>query len=216
MKVKNFALVVFSVLAFGHANAQQSSYTGVPIGGQIWMSTNLDVTKFRNGDKIRQAQSDEEWEEAGFDKKPAWCYYNLENDTGGTDIVKRGIMYNSFAVNDKRGLAPVGWHIPTEGEWNNLQFEVEIQGPGIASLFSNNLWASASGEFNSLGMNISPDGWRDVGCGGLDRDVTFWAKKVSDEGTPTVGFHLEEESIGKMDYGSTTWIMGHYVRCVKD
>jgi hypothetical protein len=65
-------------------------------------------------------------------------------------------------------------------------------------------------------MNISPDGWRDVGCGGLDRDVTFWAKKVSDEGTPTVGFHLEEESIGKMDYGSTNWIMGHYVRCVKD
>ena len=216
MKVRNVALLVFSVLLGGNSFAQQTDLVGVQIGGQIWMSRNLDESRFRNGDRIPQAQSDEEWEHAGFKKKPAWCYYNDDNDSGSTEIHNRGKLYNSYAVNDPRGLAPEGWHIPTEGEWNNLQFEVEIQGPGIASLFSNNLWPGAKGEFNSLGMSISPDGWRDVGCGGINRDVTFWARKVSGEGTPTVGFYLEEESVGKMDYGSTTWIMGHYVRCVKD
>ena len=63
----------FSVISSLVVSGQKSDFTGVPIGGQIWMSSNLDVTKFRNGDKIHQAQSDEEWEEAGFDKKPAWC-----------------------------------------------------------------------------------------------------------------------------------------------
>ena len=88
----------------------------VIIGTQTWTSLNLDVIKFRNGDFISQAKTDEEWEAAWLNKQAAWCYY--KNDfSNGTKYCK---LYNWYAVNDPRGLAPLGWHIPTDKEWSVL------------------------------------------------------------------------------------------------
>lgn len=91
-------------------------YLEVTIGKQVWMSENLNVDKFRNGDPIPQAKSEEEWKNAGERKQPAWCYY--ENDPANG--AKYGKLYNWYAVNDKRGLAPVGYHIPSKAEWRKL------------------------------------------------------------------------------------------------
>ena len=88
----------------------------VTIGTQVWMTKNLDVSTFRNGDGIPQAKTDEEWEAAGDNKQPAWCYYE-NNAANGT---KYGKLYNWYAVNDARGLAPAGYHIPTDEEWTVL------------------------------------------------------------------------------------------------
>ena len=216
MKARYFSLVFCSVLLSLFANAQKSDLVGVLIGGQTWMTRNLEETRFRNGDLIKQAQSDEEWQEAGFKKKPAWCYYNDDNDSGSTEIRNRGKLYNSYAVNDPRGLAPEGWHIPTEFDWNVLGTYTLTEGPGITSLFVKEIWPSANQDWNSLGMNISPDGWRDVGCGGLNSDITFWGSRIDSTETLTVGFFFGEEEGAGVNYGSTSWIMGHYVRCVKD
>ena len=214
MKVKTFlSLLIF--IGFSQAiDAQKSDLTGVVIGTQIWMSTNLEETRFRNGDVIPQAQTDEEWQEAGFAKKPAWCYYNDYVDEGSV-IVKRGKLYNSFAVNDPRGLAPLGWHIPKESDWMILETFMKKEESGIVGLLSSGSWPGNYSNWNSTGMNVSPDGWRDVGCGGLDMNVTFWGARIDSTETLTVGFDPEEDSVG-VNYGSTSWIMGHYVRCVKD
>ena len=216
MKGRLLGLVFFSVIFSLVVSGQKSDLTGVQIGGMTWMTRNLEETRFRNGDRIQQAQSDEEWQEAGFKKIPAWCYYNDDNDSGSTEIHNRGKLYNSFAVNDPRGLAPEGWHIPNELEWNLLVLLTELEGTGVTGLFSNEIWPTAKNEWNALGMKITPDGWRDVGCGGLNSDVTFWGSFPDSSETLTVGFYLDEESIGQINYGSTSWIMGHYVRCVKD
>ncbi len=88
----------------------------VTIGTQVWMSKNLDVAKFRNGDPIPEAKTDEEWYKAVKNKQPAWCYY--ENDPANG--AKYGKLYNWYAVNDSRGLAPVGYHIPSDAEWTQL------------------------------------------------------------------------------------------------
>jgi uncharacterized protein (TIGR02145 family) len=88
----------------------------VKIGNQIWMVENLNIDKFRNGDLIDEAQSLEEWVNAGSEKKPAWCYYKNKNKNGE----KYGKLYNWYAVIDKRGLAPEGWHIPSAEEWWRL------------------------------------------------------------------------------------------------
>jgi uncharacterized protein (TIGR02145 family) len=88
----------------------------VQIGDQLWMATNLDVEIFRNGDNILQAQSYEEWEEAGENGIPAWCYY--DDNPGNGEVF--GKLYNWHAVSDERGLAPVGWHIPTLEEWEKM------------------------------------------------------------------------------------------------
>ena len=89
---------------------------GVAIGTQVWTTKNLDVATFRNGDAIPQAKTDEEWKAAGENKQPAWCYYE-NNTANGT---KYGKLYNWYAVNDARGLAPTGWHVATEEEWTVL------------------------------------------------------------------------------------------------
>ena len=88
----------------------------VTIGTQIWTTKNLDVSTFRNGDVIPQASTDEAWKAAGENKQPAWCYY--DNDTANAS--KYGKLYNWYAVNDPRGLAPAGYHIPTDAEWTVL------------------------------------------------------------------------------------------------
>ena len=85
----------------------------VTIGTQVWMTKNLDVAAFRNGDLIPEAKTDDEWNKAGANKQPAWCYYNNDPANG----VKYGKLYNWYAVNDPRGLAPEGYHIPSDKDW---------------------------------------------------------------------------------------------------
>lgn len=86
------------------------------IGIQIWTSENLTLEKFRNGDAIPEARTAEEWKKANDNKQPAWCYYNNDLAIGA----KYGKLYNWYAVVDPRGLAPDGYHIPTDEEWTIL------------------------------------------------------------------------------------------------
>lgn len=94
-------------------------YQTIQIGDQIWMAENLRVSRYRNGDLITNIQDNKDWKET---KSGAWCNYedNLDKD------VLNGKLYNWFAVNDQRGLAPEGWHIPSEDEWSELTGYIEV------------------------------------------------------------------------------------------
>jgi uncharacterized protein (TIGR02145 family) len=87
--------------------------TPVTIGTQTWAKCNLNVSTFRNGDVIPQVTDPAVWASL---TTPAWCYLN--NDPANGPIY--GKLYNGYAVNDPRGLAPVGQHIPTNAEWTIL------------------------------------------------------------------------------------------------
>jgi uncharacterized protein (TIGR02145 family) len=89
------------------------SYSSILLNGKEWMKKNLNVSKYRNGDVIPQITDPTAWINA---TTGAWCYY--ENDTANGPIY--GKLYNWYAVNDPRGLAPAGWHIPTDTEWSDL------------------------------------------------------------------------------------------------
>ena len=91
------------------------------IGNQVWMSKNLNVDRFRNGDVIQEAKTATEWKEAIEKKIPAWSYYNNDPTTAS----KYGKLYNLFAIMSKRGLAPEGWHIPSSDECVTLLTEAE-------------------------------------------------------------------------------------------
>ena len=104
----------FAMLASFTAFAQSSG--DVKIGTQIWTSKNLDVSTFRNGDKILEAKNEEEWKKANKNKKAAYCYYNYKSKYGKV----YGKLYNWYAVNDPRGLAPKDYHIPSDIEWKQL------------------------------------------------------------------------------------------------
>ena len=89
------------------------SYNGVQIGTQFWTTKNLNISKYKNGDEIPQVQDAAEWEAL---TTGAWCYYDNKEENGAN----YGKLYNWYAVNDPRGLAPDGFHIPSDEEWYYL------------------------------------------------------------------------------------------------
>jgi hypothetical protein len=92
------------------------SQKDVKIGTQVWTSKDLDVSTFRNGEAIPQAKDKAQWKYASDNKIPAWCYYEFNENNGK----KFGKLYNWYAVSDARGLAPKGYHVPTDSEWTIL------------------------------------------------------------------------------------------------
>ncbi len=121
-KSKSFLMLVLVMFCASFLQAQTytkgkgRTYSTVIMGKQVWMAKNLDVDKFRNGDRIPQAKTNEDWKKAGENQEPAWCYYDNDREYGK----KYGKLYNWYAVSDPRGLAPKGWHVPTDEEWLKL------------------------------------------------------------------------------------------------
>ncbi len=130
--------------------------TEVTIGTQVWITKNLDVSYFRNGDPIPHAKTDEEWIRAGEAQRPAWCYYENDQANGA----KYGKLYNWYAANDKRGLAPVGYHIPTSEEWNMLTDYLGGESKAGAKMKSKNGWYNNGNGTNSNGFSALPGGCR--------------------------------------------------------
>ncbi len=91
-----------------------NAYPTVKICNQTWTAKNLNVSHYRNGDIIPQVTDPAQWASL---TTGAWCWYNYESATYGATY---GKLYNWYAVNDARGLAPEGWHVPRDGEWNSL------------------------------------------------------------------------------------------------
>ena len=131
-------------------------YQTVSICNQIWTKSNLNVSHYRNGDVIPQVTDPTQW---GSLTTGAWCYYN--NDPANGAIY--GKLYNWYAVNDPRGLAPIGWHVPTDVEWTSL---IECLGGGsIAGAAmkepGTNHWISPNTDAtNSSGFTAFPGGFR--------------------------------------------------------
>lgn len=86
----------------------------VIIGSQEWMVKNLDVSYYRNGDSIPQVTNGTTWSNL---TTGAWCYNNNDSNNNST----YGKLYNWYAVNDPRGLAPSGWHVVNDKEWKTIE-----------------------------------------------------------------------------------------------
>jgi hypothetical protein len=72
------ALYLLCFLSCGKRVKTGQIFKTVTIGNQVWMAENLNVSTFRNGDPIPEVKTDKEWERAGENGKPAWCYYDNE------------------------------------------------------------------------------------------------------------------------------------------
>ncbi|HXK48835.1 MAG TPA: fibrobacter succinogenes major paralogous domain-containing protein [Clostridiales bacterium] len=135
-----------------------NSYNIVKIGMQSWTGKNLEVTKFKNGDPIMKAGSETEWAKAAAEGKPAWCYYLDASDYGK----KYGILYNWYAVTDKRGLAPDGWRVSTKSDWEGLRSFLKSSTPGALLKEQGTAnWIKNSGNTtNETGFTALPGGHR--------------------------------------------------------
>lgn len=189
----------------------------VKIGSQVWTSENLNVGHFRNMDSIQEAKNIDEWKKALNESKPAWCYYEFNESNG----LVYGRFYNWYAVNDSRGLAPKGWHIPKYHEWESL----------INTVGSTQVWdkmVDVSGWMKGVSKTSNETGFSvlggglcgESGFGGIGIETAFWcaSKDTSsiqnNSNLLTINFGINwAPSIGKV-FGQEKG--GMYVRCVKD
>jgi uncharacterized protein (TIGR02145 family) len=183
----------------------------IVIGTQQWMRENLDVMTYRNGDVIPQVTDPTAW--AGL-TTGAWCYYNNDPLNGAI----YGKLYNWYAVNDPRGLAPQGWHIPTDAEWTTL---ISLLGGysvagGKAKTTGVTKWASPNNASNESGFAGLPGGLRlDDGSfllSGSPSVGTFgiwWG--ATPDGCPFLYSYNNTMQIGYSDKKSA-----QSVRCIRD
>ena len=182
----------------------------VRIGTQIWAVANLNVSTFRNGDSIPEAKTSKEWVAAGESGKPAWCYFNNDPATG----LKYGRLYNWYAVNDPRGLAPVGWTLSGANDWAMLINYLGGQGAAGSKMKSMSGWSEGNNGTNEAGFIGFPGGYRvengsflNIGSIG-----TWWSS--TENNTPTAIDHYlaQSSSVGRSNSPKQR---GESVRCIR-
>ena len=141
--------------AIGNQRDQSNNTFEVTIGSQVWTTKNLDVETYCNGDAIPQVQDAAAWKNL---KTGAWCYYE-NNTANGTTY---GKLYNWYAVNDKRGLAPKGYHIPSDEEWIILTNYLGGETIAGAKMKSSSGWGNNGNGTNTIGFAGLPGGFRNI------------------------------------------------------
>jgi len=196
----------------------------VTICNQIWTSKNLDVSTYRNGDTIPQVTDSTQWENL---TTGAWCYYN--NDASNRPFY--GKLYNWYAVNDLRGLAPAGYHVPSDAEWNKLakcidpsadttcQNCIQSATAGGAMKVFCCIWQSPNtGATNSSGFSALPGGHRSYNNStnfyGVDFMGYWWSS--TQQNTPNAWYRGLSSGYSGIARFSDHKTLGQSVRCLKD
>lgn len=150
-----------------------NTYKTIQIGTQTWMAENLKTTKYNDGSAIPLVSDGPAW---AVLSTPGLCWYT--NDT-----VSYGAMYNWYTVNTGK-LCPLGWHVPSDIEWNIL-----TTGQGGERIAANRLketgithWQSPNtGATNESGYSALPGGFRnsDSSFTSLKKDGYWWSSTES-------------------------------------
>lgn len=202
----------YSTNSVGTAYGTQTSFTTgiIPNILSQWMLSNLDVVTYQNGDSIPKVTDTTAWKNL---TTGAWCYYNNDSTHGAL----YGKLYNWYAVNDPRGLAPKGWHIPTKQEWSNVVLYLGGDIVAGGKLKTTDLWLIPNtGATNETGFNGRPAGYRtESGYFTFLEQFTFWWTAKEHDSTTAV-----ERSLGYNYPDSYMYFYdkryGMSVRCVKN
>jgi len=183
----------------------------------LWMTENLglDVNRYRNGEFVREEQDPAEFINL---TEGAWCYYDGSYANGQI----YGKLYNWYAVNDPRGLAPVGYHIPSNAEMTILKNYLDpgagghMKEPGLTHWNFPNSGADNSSRFTALGS-----GYLDPGQAfgsyftGLGESFNCWTSDESDLGN-AYSFSLGRRNANLNILNVIPKNYGYSVRCLKD
>lgn len=197
----------------GTVACQQAGPSGIKICNQTWMQKNLDVSKYQNGDVIPKVTDPFAW---GALTTGAWSWYNNDSATYGAIY---GKMYNWYALADPRGLAPRGWHLPTDAEWSTLVTCLgdDFVAGGFLKEAGTVHWLTPnSGADNSSGFTALPGGFRYLN--GAFNFITnygnFWTT-TSSSSTEAMYRGLNYSNFSLYSAASNK-LNGFSVRCVKD
>jgi uncharacterized protein (TIGR02145 family) len=151
-------------------------YGSVVIYDQVWMRENLRVSRFNDGTPIPEFNQQKDWgTTSNYPTIPAWCWY--ENDAKN-DLVY-GKLYNWYTVdsmsNGNKNVCPVGWHVPSQAEWNMLidSLGVTYAGPGIKEAGSEH-WQDPNEGTNYSGFTALPGGNRTYAGWDFKNSAGYW------------------------------------------
>lgn len=185
----------------------------VTVGTQVWSAKSLNVDKYRNGDEIPQVQDRTQWENL---TTGAWCYY--ENNSANGAVY--GKLYNWYAVMDPRGIAPTGYHVPSEQEWLDLSTFLgdETFRGGKMKETGTTHWASPNtAATNSSGFTGLPGGYLfsyDSTFYGIGESGYWWSSTENESNTAvSLGLYHDNGIAGFYVAGKTD---GFSVRFLKD
>jgi len=192
---------------------EPGKYTSVWIHGQQWMTRNLAVASYRNGDRIPQVKDENKWAAL---TTGAWCWFNNDSATGAI----YGRLYNWYAVNDPRGLAPVGWHVPSDAEWDSLETHLGNNAGGKLKETGTTHWALPNtGATNKTGFTGLPGGYRGfLGSWNSGTGYTgFWWSSTEYESYPNSAWYRRLlYNNGYIENWPEDKHTGASVRCLRD
>jgi len=198
-------------------------YNTVTIGSQVWMVENLNTTRYNNGDPIPTVTDNTQWATL---TSGALCTYN--NVTPPNSYY--GKLYNWFAVNDPRNIAPPGWHVATNEDWIELEnFVASNSGASgsVAKILAAGIDWIISTSVNAVGndLNINnisgfsglPGGIRSGIDGSFSNFGLTGAWWSSSENNVNTGWrHALNNNQSIVDKSNISKTYGFTVRCVKN
>lgn len=202
---------------------QGNKYKTVHLGDQEWMAENLRTTMYADMSIIPEVRDDTQWAEL---KTGALCNYNNDPDNGE----KFGLLYNWFAVNSKKQLAPVGWHVATADDWEELNRWLD-KNPLVTKSKAKALAAASDwkqsvlnldGEpakdislNNTTGFSALPTGYRIDGRFEQQGYLSFWWTSTSSFPYMSIYYALMHNDY-KLAFTDHAHEVGMPVRCVRN
>jgi uncharacterized protein (TIGR02145 family) len=191
-------------------------YHTIVIGNQVWLMENLRTSKYSNGDPITNFTDMTKW---------AWGNLNTGAFSGYTNDINisniYGNLYNWFAVNDKRGLCPGGWHVATSQEMDELIKYLggnEIAGGKMKEVGTSHWLSPNTGATNESGFTLLSAGFREIDgtFQAIGHTTYLWTSSnpwpTSNQAT-SYGFGWEQMSTYPMSCDRRA---GLSVRCIMD
>jgi uncharacterized protein (TIGR02145 family) len=194
----------------GHViDADGNSYPTVVIGNQEWMSENLRVLHYRNGEAIPKVTGNSAWAAL---TTGAYCWYDNDSITYGG----YGIIYNFYAVEDSRHICPQGWHVATNSEWTTMVSYLGGSSAAGGPVKVLRQWSSPNtGATNLSGFSARPGGYRGV-TGFFDKlllEGYFWTSTTTGD---SPYYRLLKYNSAGVTETTATKVPGFHVRCVRD
>jgi len=186
-------------------------YHTVKIGTQTWLIEDLRVTHYNDGVPIEHVTNDAQW---GSPTAGYYCY--AENKPANKSTY--GCLYNWLAV-DSRKLAPAGWRVPTDKDWEDLQTYLggrDIAGGKLKEAGTTHWAAPNEGATNASGFTALPGGFRgDNGSFLVPGETGVWWSATTVNGFQAYYWSLGY-SIVSLFHSFTGNRVGMSVRCIKD
>lgn len=236
--MKNLLTIFIALIFFYNLSAQNTVtdidgnvYNIVKYGSQEWMQENLKVTRYRNGDTIGTTYPATFVIDSIQYPKFQWAY-----DGNESNVETYGRLYTWDAAVDERGIAPEGWHIPSDNEWQILQdyliqngfnYDGTLTGNKIAKSMATSGWnyspyvgavgnPSHPEKVNSSGFTAVASGYRSpYNTFSFKGEMGIWwtSNEINYEEARTRSIYTQ------YDYFRTSDILkksGRSLRCIKD